>query len=307
MPATAVLARQPYRHVDYVQLMNSSEMNGFVSYWQHKGMQQRAGFLYGYYAEDPNYPDGIRAVVETIYEPPQMGDMNGFQFLNDPDEVIADMVAAALGFEKIGWIFTSINHDEFLSSHEIKKASEYQHQHSVNHPSGCKVSKFVTVVLKPTDDGSLTPHAYMVSDQGQALVRDNVLGDSDSRRHLVKRAAGNHELLPTILCENKPVEEFPPDWLIVSLACGSPINPMMILYNTDFPIENRDRPITRSDFKNYLNKHKNEPWFRRCSNFHFLLQIARFLDPDSALVVAEAVANERELERGLQELLSSIQ
>jgi len=30
------------------------------------------------------------------------------------------MVAAALGLEKIGWIFTSINSDEFLSSHEVK-------------------------------------------------------------------------------------------------------------------------------------------------------------------------------------------
>jgi len=28
------------------------------------------GFLYGYYAADPNYKDGIRAVVEAIYEPP---------------------------------------------------------------------------------------------------------------------------------------------------------------------------------------------------------------------------------------------
>jgi len=73
------------------------------------------------------------------------------------------------------------------------------------------VSKFVTVVLKPTDDGSLTPHAYMISDQGQALVRDNILGDSESRRHLAKRKAGNHELLPTILSENQPVDEFAPE------------------------------------------------------------------------------------------------
>jgi len=65
--------------------MNSTEMNSFVNYWQNKGMQQRGGFLYGYYAEDPNFPDGVRAVVETIYEPPQIGDMNGFQFLDDMD------------------------------------------------------------------------------------------------------------------------------------------------------------------------------------------------------------------------------
>lgn len=28
------------------------------------------GFLYGYYAADPNYQNGVRAIVEAIYEPP---------------------------------------------------------------------------------------------------------------------------------------------------------------------------------------------------------------------------------------------
>jgi len=31
----------------------------------------RVGFLYGYYAEDPYYKNGIRAVVEALYEPHQ--------------------------------------------------------------------------------------------------------------------------------------------------------------------------------------------------------------------------------------------
>lgn len=71
MPATAVLKRQPYRHVDYVEFMNKPEIEGFVAYWQSTHcMQQRAAFLYGYYAEDPNYEEGVRAVVEALYEPP---------------------------------------------------------------------------------------------------------------------------------------------------------------------------------------------------------------------------------------------
>lgn len=103
MPPTAVLARQPFRHVDYMELMNVSEVTNFVQYWQEShSMLQRVGFLYGYYAEDPNYPDGVRAIMETIYEPPQVGDMNGFQILEDPFMHVADAIAGALELEKIG-------------------------------------------------------------------------------------------------------------------------------------------------------------------------------------------------------------
>ena len=50
-----------------------------------------------------------------------------------------------------------------------------QQEHIVEHPEGYKVSKFVTVVVKPRGDGAETGlDAYMVSDQCQALERDNV-------------------------------------------------------------------------------------------------------------------------------------
>ena len=64
---------------------------------------QRAGILYGYYAEDPNYPQGVRAIIEAIYEPPQLGEVTSVEILEDPYQTIVDMVAEALGFERIGW------------------------------------------------------------------------------------------------------------------------------------------------------------------------------------------------------------
>ena len=43
---------------------------GFVRYWQGKDMmEQRGGYLYGYYRDDSHYPEGCRAVLEGIYEP----------------------------------------------------------------------------------------------------------------------------------------------------------------------------------------------------------------------------------------------
>jgi len=45
-----------------------------------------------------------------------------------PDEIMdknVDRLAEHLNLERIGWIFTSINHDTFLSSEEIRKAAKY--------------------------------------------------------------------------------------------------------------------------------------------------------------------------------------
>jgi nuclear protein localization family protein 4 len=100
--------------------------------------------------------------------------------LEDPYQAKVDMIAESLSLERVGLIFTSINQDMFLTSQEIKKIARYQEQYKVDHPEGYKVSKFVTVVVKPTGDGAeIGIEAYMVSDQCQALERDNVFGNTD--------------------------------------------------------------------------------------------------------------------------------
>ena len=83
------------------------------------------GWLYGYYSEDPNYPEGVRVNVEAVYEPKQIGEINGVEPLDDPFQQKVDMIAGALTLEKVGWIFTSINHDAFLDSQEIRKVAKY--------------------------------------------------------------------------------------------------------------------------------------------------------------------------------------
>lgn len=51
--------------------------------------------------------------------------------LNDDNMAMADMIAGALKLEKVGWVFTSVNTDTFLSSSEIRKIAELQQQHVV--------------------------------------------------------------------------------------------------------------------------------------------------------------------------------
>mgnify|MGYP003580540931 CR=1 FL=1 len=84
--------------------MNTREVGNFVSYWMQQGCAiQRGGLLYGYYAEDPNYEGGVRAIIEAIYEPPQQGEVSSFEFLFDENESLVDRIAEALSLERIGW------------------------------------------------------------------------------------------------------------------------------------------------------------------------------------------------------------
>lgn len=50
---------------------NSELVERFLDYWRITG-HQRIGFLYGRYEMHPDIPLGIRAVVASIYEPPQV-------------------------------------------------------------------------------------------------------------------------------------------------------------------------------------------------------------------------------------------
>lgn len=104
MPPACVVKRQEYRHIDYAEFMNYKEVTNFVNEWIQKSFGiQKFGYLYGYYAEDPNYKGGIRAIIEAIYEPPQKREISGFEELPDENENQVNLIAQSLGFEKIGW------------------------------------------------------------------------------------------------------------------------------------------------------------------------------------------------------------
>lgn len=149
MPPSINMKRQEYRHVDYVQFMNSPEISNFVNFWLNS-FEERVGWLYGYYAEDPDYELGVRAIVEAIYEPPQTGTYSNVVIKDDPFQSQVDMVASAMGLQKIGWIYTSKDQDTYMSPNHILKAAKYQEENLVEHQNGFKVPKFITVVLKGT-------------------------------------------------------------------------------------------------------------------------------------------------------------
>lgn len=52
------------------------------------------------------------------------------------------------------------------------------------------------------------------------MERDNIFGNSDSRKKMTLREPANNEMIPSVVKEGKTVKEFEPDFFIVSLAHG---------------------------------------------------------------------------------------
>lgn len=174
VPESVTLRRQEYRHVDYVQFVNSRQLRGFIDYWaQDRQMAEvRVAFLYGYYAEDPFYSNGIRAVVEALYEPEQEGSRTSFE-LRDPAKRSrnVELIVEALGLEKVGMVVASPNDKLHFTEEQVRTIAEYQEAHAVQHSCGYRLSNFFTVLVRPGggERREVEPEVFMVSDQGQAM------------------------------------------------------------------------------------------------------------------------------------------
>jgi nuclear protein localization family protein 4 len=309
MPPSAIIKRQGYRHVDYAQFQNSKEMFSFVNYWTQtlQRQERRMGLVYGYYAEDPDYRSGVRAIVEAIYEPPQHGDISSAEFLADEHEFKIDALAQALGLERIGWIFTSIDPHSVLTSHEVRLTSRLQQVHIVEHETGYKVSKFITIVLRPnkTNNDEIAPDVYMVSDQAQALEKDEVFGEPTTRKEIpVREPLDSNDILPSLVVEGKPVKSVQPEFFVVNVAHGQPKdNKFAVIKHAEFPVENRMSPQKPGDIRTYLNKYKKEPSYQKFADFHLLVYIMKLIDIETACVVAQQVRDEKDIDPGMVDFI----
>ena len=181
----------------------------------------------------------------------------------DADITIVDRISENLGLECIGWIFTALNEKGIcLTSYDIRKAARYQEEYSFTHQSGCKISRFITCVVKPNDSGECTIEAYMVSDMCQALERDNIFDNLKDKKLMQVRKPKKNEMLPTVYMENKPTQKFDPDFFIVNLGHGVPQSKkgMNILKTYDFPVAARTEKgiVTEQMIKDYFKKYKSE-------------------------------------------------
>lgn len=63
---------------------------------------------------------------------------------------VPDQIAARLGLEKIGWVYTGLPRDELLNSSEVVEIAAMQELFSTNkHYSGYRLSTFLSVIVRP--------------------------------------------------------------------------------------------------------------------------------------------------------------
>jgi hypothetical protein len=166
--------------------------------------------------------------------------------LPDKDRVLVDNIAEALGFCKLGRIFTSSDADVFLTSSDILQMAKLQEENCIIHPSGARVSKFVTVrghVM--SNQGETTLEASMVSDKCQALVRDSIFSGIKDKSTLIVRKPDKNDVVPSVIYgKTGEVTEVPIDYFIVNVSHGAPIDNLgfNVLQFFDFPKENRQKP-----------------------------------------------------------------